>query len=108
MRLVDAHAHLADQAFVGDIDLVLAKAFETGVVAIISCAQSIEEFKKLSELSSKYSGRIFTTIGCDPLNLDEEYVERMRSLVIQNIRAIVEILASIPFLLKGRKRLPWK
>ncbi|RLE46988.1 MAG: hypothetical protein DRJ31_09460 [Candidatus Methanomethylicota archaeon] len=91
MRLIDAHAHLADDAFKDDVDLVLMRAFEANVAAIISCAQSANELERLKSITSRYPNKIFITIGCDPTKLDEQYVEEMYSLMVRNSSSIVGI-----------------
>ncbi|MFW6125129.1 MAG: TatD family hydrolase, partial [Pirellulales bacterium] len=38
MQLIDTHAHLDDEQFAGDLDAVLRRARQSGVVAIVAVA----------------------------------------------------------------------
>src|SRR5206468_4501152 len=39
--LIDAHAHLTDAKFAGDVDSVLARAREAGITRVLTCGEDV-------------------------------------------------------------------
>ncbi|MFQ5840144.1 MAG: TatD family hydrolase [Candidatus Methylomirabilales bacterium] len=54
MELIDVHAHMADEGFVGDLDQVLESAARVGVVAIITVVENVAEGARLLDLAERY------------------------------------------------------
>lgn len=71
MRLVDTHAHLQDAAFADDLDAVLSRACEAGVVAIIVPGTTLEDSRAAVRLAEQYAATpcaIYAAVGVHPTN----------------------------------------
>ncbi len=76
MKIVDTHAHLCDPSFDHDLPEILEKAEKTGVVAIISVSEDLEDAKKNLKLSDIFP-TILPAAGLYPSCLDVEEAEEM-------------------------------
>lgn len=65
--LTDAHAHLNDSAFVGELESIYNRCIEEGVGYIINSAWDLTSSIKAYELSQKYHNMYFT-VGVHPHN----------------------------------------
>ncbi len=54
MVLIDAHAHMADEAFAVDLEAVLEAAAEVGVGGIMVVSENLEDAKRVLALSEKF------------------------------------------------------
>ncbi|MCC7193983.1 MAG: TatD family hydrolase [Gemmatimonadaceae bacterium] len=66
MRFTDSHCHLADQAFDGDRDEVIERAFAAGAVALVCVGESLEKADASRLIAAAYPGRIAWTAGIHP------------------------------------------
>ncbi|MBN2246596.1 MAG: TatD family hydrolase [Candidatus Aminicenantes bacterium] len=96
MIIVDSHAHLNMDEFDADRDLVIKKAFENGIGAILCPIEATEE-KSISiglDLTKKYS-RIITGAGIHPhlaKNFTPEYEQKITTMAKKKqIKAVGEI-----------------
>ena len=89
--LVDAHCHLQDSEFDGDRDVVLRRARDFGVYAVVTSSLSYEEGLAALELSRKYKGFVYVSLGLDPAELDDSEVEAVRRLIVEHCREIVAV-----------------
>ncbi len=83
MRLVDVHCHLGDEAFKDDLGLVLERASHQGVSAVISSTVSLAEAKRSMKISAQYPHLVYTSVGSDPSQLEDDWVKP----IIETIRA---------------------
>ena len=65
MGWIDAHCHLEDPGFEGEVEMVIRRAREAGVTGMINSAGNLEESRKAIETASKYEG-VWATIGVHP------------------------------------------
>ena len=65
MRLIDTHAHLADAAFDKDRDMVLQRAVDAGVRAIITVGTNLSSSRRAVALSDRYA-HVCATVGVHP------------------------------------------
>ena len=70
--LIDTHAHLGDESFLGDIGTILKRAKQAKVSKIISIGTSIEESKRSIDLASKHK-EIHATVGLYPKDPVKEH-----------------------------------
>lgn len=68
--MIDVHCHLNFHSFEKDLDEVIKKAINVGVEKIINVGTSIEESKKVIELSQKYKN-LFAIVGVHPHDADK-------------------------------------
>ena len=64
--MIDSHAHLADAAFDGDRDTVVARARDTGLEGIICIGETIATASRAREIASAASGGVWWTAGVHP------------------------------------------
>jgi len=91
LRLVDAHAHLSDSSFEADLDIVVLKARESGLVAIVDCGLGPEGGLRSLSISERFRGYVYSTIGIDygaPFSVRQEDVVR---LILDNRSRLIGI-----------------
>ena len=71
MNLIDAHAHLMDEKFDGEVEKIINNAQEAGVTKIINIGYNKETSQKAVELAEEYDF-IYATIGLHPEELETE------------------------------------
>ena len=94
IRLIDTHTHLNDAKFADDLDEVLRKASQAGVVRMVVCGYDLQSSESAVELASKYE-TIYATVGVHPhdaKNYNREAESTIKELAKdRNVRAIGEI-----------------
>jgi TatD DNase family protein len=82
---IDSHAHLADAAFAGDRDAVIARARDAGASAIVCIGESLQVAALAAEIAVQYPGFAFSTAGIHPhdaATFDEQRdIPRLRELL---------------------------
>jgi len=63
--LFDTHAHLDEERFAGDLDAVLGRAREAGVVAVLAVGTSAASSQHTTRLAERYDG-VFAAAGIQP------------------------------------------
>lgn len=66
MQLIDTHCHLDEEALYSDVENVVASAIENGVEAIITIGTNAESSRRSIELTQRFPGRVFATVGIHP------------------------------------------
>lgn len=97
MTYVDAHLHVADPAYTGQIDLIVQDAAKNNVLHLLSNAVDYETSLETIALAKQYDGLIFAAVGVHPstatrtadckLNELEKLLQENR----EHVRAIGEI-----------------
>ena len=83
MPLIDAHAHLADERILPDVDGVVRRASEAGVGGIVSIATGGDDWDANLTLAERFPG-VWTTAGIHPHaagTASEEGYARIRRLL---------------------------
>ena len=80
MNLFDSHAHLDDEKFDEDREILIKQIKEEGVTNLISAGYSLEGSKKGLELSQKYDF-IYTTAGISPNDIPQTEEELWKMIV---------------------------
>jgi len=92
--LIDTHAHPEQAEFDYDRNKIISDSFSSGIEAIIAVGTSIENTKKVIELSEKYKN-IFSTAGIHPTDggaeTKNEYREEFEKIVDTYKKKIVAI-----------------
>ena len=94
IRYVDVHIHLYDTIYENKIEFVLNEAETAGVSAIVICAEDYQTSLATLQIARKYSPRTYAAIGIHPsrvASLDEHELDKILSLVEQNLSEIVAI-----------------
>jgi len=63
---VDSHAHLADDAFAGDVDAVIARALAAGARAIVCIGASATQARAAAALAARHPRHLAFTAGVHP------------------------------------------
>lgn len=63
--MIDTHAHLTDPRFCDDVDSVVERAWDSGVVAIINPATNMEDLGRVVEVVNKYP-KVYGLVGIYP------------------------------------------
>ncbi|MEM2929726.1 MAG: TatD family hydrolase [Thermoproteota archaeon] len=88
---MDAHAHLSDGSFEADLDLVVLKARENGLAAIVDCGLGLEGGLKSLSISERFRGYVYSTIGIDyggPFSASHEEIIK---LILDNRSRIIGV-----------------
>jgi len=84
MKFVDAHVHLSDKEYAGDIDEIIAEAKDSNVVALVSNSMDYETSVGSLRLAETYPGMVFAALGIHPWNvkaLTEDDLQQMLGLI---------------------------
>ena len=94
MNLFDSHAHLDDEKFDEDREILINQIKEEGVTNFISAGYSLEGSKKGLELSQKYDF-IYTTAGVSPNDIPqtEEKLWKMIAQIEQIAKQSKKVVA---------------
>src|SRR6516162_5882738 len=68
--LIETHAHLDYPDFANDLEIVLRRAADAGVMRIITIGTSIESSRRAIDLAEKYPA-VYATIGVHPTFVEE-------------------------------------
>jgi TatD DNase family protein len=63
---IDSHAHLADSAFAGDVDAVIARARAVGARALVCIGESPAAARRARAIVSRFPGIVHHTCGVHP------------------------------------------
>lgn len=91
MKLVDVHAHLSDSSFEADLDIVISRARENGLVAIVDCGLGLEGGLRSLNISERFKGYIYSTIGIDYGAPFSFRPEELVQLILNNKSKIIGI-----------------
>ncbi len=91
--LIDSHCHLDWKSFNKDIDDVIQRAKENGLIAIIT-SSFFENFEKTLNYAEKFKNYVFISLGLHPPQVNINSVKRTIKLIQENankIKAIGEV-----------------
>jgi TatD DNase family protein len=88
--LIDTHAHLDD---IEDLAPAIARARESGLIAIIAVGVDYESNNRVLEIAERYRSLVFPALGCHPGDLGETAagIERNLQFIEDNIEGAVGI-----------------
>lgn len=72
--MIDTHCHLNFNAFKDDVEEVIKKSFDAGVIKIINVGTKLDSSQKAIELAEKYdspAGELYATVGLHPHHADK-------------------------------------
>ncbi len=91
---VDSHAHLADEAFDGDRDEVIARARAAGALAVVAIGESIPNAERARAIATANPGFVWFTAGVHPHDaagfIADRDVPRLRELLDTGAVAVGE------------------
>jgi TatD DNase family protein len=91
MRLFDSHCHLQDDRLLPEVDAVLGRAAAAGVIRMVCCGSSEEDWRRVLDLSKRYEA-VIPAFGVHPWYVDgctDGWFERLEQLLQENPTAAV-------------------
>ncbi|NJP08350.1 MAG: TatD family hydrolase [Leptolyngbyaceae cyanobacterium RU_5_1] len=73
MQLVDTHVHINFEAFQPDLDAVVQRWREVGVVRLVHSCVEPSEFKQIQELANRFP-ELFFAVGLHPLDVEKAWI----------------------------------
>ncbi|XP_041108620.1 tatD DNase domain containing 3-like isoform X1 [Polyodon spathula] len=64
---IDCHCHISAKEFDKDIEDVIGKAKEAGLLALVAVAEHCGEFERIIELSNRFPGFVLPCLGVHPV-----------------------------------------
>jgi len=88
--LIDTHAHLDFEEFDKDRELIIKRAFDSGVEKIINIGTDLESSKKSIGLAEAHKN-IYATISLHPIDVDDEEFDEQAFLKLAHHPKVVAI-----------------
>jgi len=106
--MIDCHCHLADREFDGDLDEVVQRSKDAGVLACIVVPENLYDFEKVLKICRRHPGFLFPCLGVHPaqnfrdenddqiigtraVDVDKDQIEKCLQLIEENQEMIVGI-----------------
>ncbi len=91
MNLVDTHCHLTIRHFRKDIDHVILRAKERGLILIVTSSISPEDFFSSLKIMEKYKDYVYVTLGLHPPGVTRETFKQTVKLIEKYKRNILGV-----------------
>lgn len=81
--MIDAHAHLTDARFAGDVDAVIERAAAAGIERMLTCGEDVESSERALALAHRYPELVRAAVGIHPHragSCDRTALARLREL----------------------------
>ena len=79
-QFIDTHAHLYEEDYAQDIDLVIARAREAGAIKVLIPPTDVAFTLKAMELCSRYPDFLYPMIGLHPEDVRDDYHSALQQL----------------------------
>ncbi|RLE82704.1 MAG: hypothetical protein DRJ52_01850 [Thermoprotei archaeon] len=91
IKIVDVHAHLTHELFASDLDLVLRKAVDSGVVKVITSTLRYYEIEEALRIKNNYRNMVEVTIGCWPGIFDYKEIDEIMEKILSMSQSLVGV-----------------
>ena len=91
MEFVDTHTHISDDAFAGEVEAVVRRALDAGVVQMLQADTCSAERTAMYELCDAYPGVLYPMLGLYPGNVDEHWRDELDAMLPYRSRGPVAI-----------------
>jgi TatD DNase family protein len=94
MKFVDAHVHLADKAYVQNLEEIIDEARGLGVVALVANSTDLETSKRSIKLAQEHPDHVYVTVGIHPWNtkqLKSNEVKETVDLIVENKQKLLAV-----------------
>lgn len=88
MEFIDTHAHLYDEAFIGDEDAAVGRATEAGVRKIIFPDIDSQTREQMFAFADRFQGTIFPCLGLHPTSVGADWEKEMMLMEAHSSRQI--------------------
>ena len=80
MGLIDTHTHLDSFARRGELPVILQRATEAGLAAMVTIGTDTDDWTLYREIAREHAGRVHYTVGLHPCSVGEDWAERVGQL----------------------------
>ncbi len=91
MILFDAHTHIDMKQFQGDLESVVQRAHDAGLLGMVSSSMGPESFQRTLGIMKRHDGFIYHSAGCSVSQLTEEDATKTIELAKRHLKEIVAI-----------------
>lgn len=94
MKFIDTHAHLYDEAFLGEEDAAVSRACKAGVTKIVFPDIDSQTRDLMFDIAGRHEGTVFPCLGLHPTSVDagwQDELLKMEGYADRTIWAIGEI-----------------
>ena len=88
---MDTHTHISDDAFAGEVEAVVRRALDAGVVQMLQADTCSAERTAMYELCDAYPGVLYPMLGLYPGNVDEHWRDELDAMLPYRSRGPVAI-----------------
>ena len=78
MRLIDTHAHLYLEEFRDDIDMVIQRSIDAGIIKIVQPSIDSNYIDNMLNLEDRFDNLFSSMIGLHPNSVDGNYMEELK------------------------------
>ena len=71
LQLFDSHCHLQDSKISGNLEMILVRARDAGVIRLLCCGSTEEDWYAVSEIYYKHKDRVVPAFGIHPWYVGE-------------------------------------
>ncbi|OYT42576.1 MAG: hydrolase TatD [Candidatus Aenigmarchaeota archaeon ex4484_224] len=83
--MIDVHCHLEQKDYEKDLDEVIKRAKENGLIAIITSCAHPKDFERTMEIVERYKNYVFASVGIHP-----EYIKELKENEIDNFLDLIK------------------
>lgn len=80
MGLIDTHTHLDSFARRGELPVILQRAAESGLAAMVTIGTDTDDWALYRDIAREHAGRVHYTVGLHPCSVGEDWAERVAQL----------------------------
>jgi len=94
MKFVDAHIHLADNAYLKNVKEIIDEAKRTDVVAMVANSTDLETSKRSLKLAENYPDHVYASVGIHPWNTKQlklNEVKEISKLIVENQQKLLAV-----------------
>ena len=88
---MDTHTHISDDAFAGEVEAVVRRALDAGVVQTLQADTCSAERTAMYELCDAYPGVLYPMLGLYPGDVDEHWRDELDAMLPYRSRGPVAI-----------------
>ena len=78
--MIDTHTHIYTKEFSEDIDIVIARAIESGVKKILLPNVDVGSLQQIDELCRRYEGVCYPMYGLHPTDMTKNYKQELETI----------------------------
>jgi TatD DNase family protein len=97
MKLIDAHVHLSDTEYIGQIDDLIADANDADVNALVTNSMDLKTCQNDVKLAEEYPNLIYPALGIHPWNINVLKENELQKIIdfIHEQKTIVKAIGEI-------------